>query len=66
MYSVLAAELMIWSIACMAKLKVMNSTIGFRPAIAAPTPMPAKPCSVIGVSITRLAPNSCSSPCVTL
>ena len=22
---------MIWSIACMAKLKVMNSTIGFRP-----------------------------------
>jgi hypothetical protein len=28
----LAAELMIWSIACMAKLKVMNSTIGFRPA----------------------------------
>ena len=44
---------MIWSIACMAKLKVMNSTIGLRPAIAAPTPTPAKPCSVIGVSITR-------------
>ena len=66
MYSVLAAELMIWSIACMAKLKVMNSTIGFKPDIAAPTPMPAKPCSVIGVSITRRAPNSCSSPCVTL
>ena len=57
---------MIWSIACMAKLKVMNSTIGLRPAIAAPTPTPAKPCSVIGVSITRLAPNSCSKPCVTL
>jgi hypothetical protein len=31
MYSVFAAELMIWSIACMAKLKVMNSTIGFKP-----------------------------------
>ena len=45
---------MIWSIACMAKFQVMNSTIGFRPAMAAPTPMPAKPCSVIGVSITRL------------
>jgi hypothetical protein len=28
----LAAELMMWSIACMAKLKVMNSTIGLRPA----------------------------------
>jgi hypothetical protein len=50
---VLAAELMIWSIACMAKLKVMNSTMGLRPAIAAPPPTPAKPCSVIGVSITR-------------
>ncbi len=44
---------MIWSIACIAKLKVMNSTIGFRPASAAPTPRPAKPCSVIGVSTTR-------------
>jgi hypothetical protein len=32
MYSVFAAELMIWSIACMAKLKVMNSTIGFKAA----------------------------------
>ncbi len=61
-----AAELMMWSIACMAKLKVMNSTIGFRPVSAAPTPMPAKPCSVIGVSMTRRAPNSCSRPCVTL
>ncbi len=33
---------MIWSIACMAKLKVMNSTIGLRPANAAPTPSPVK------------------------
>ena len=33
---------------------------------AAPTPRPAKPCSVIGVSMTRLAPNSSSRPCVTL
>ena len=57
---------MIWSIACMAKLKVMNSTIGFSPANAAPTPRPAKPCSVIGVSMTRLAPNSSSRPWLTL
>ena len=42
-----------WSIACIAKLKVMNSTIGFRPPQAAPTAIPAKPCSVIGVSMTR-------------
>ena len=34
--------------------------------IAAPAPIPAKPYSVIGVSITRLGPNSSSSPCVTL
>ncbi len=32
----------------------MNSTIGLSPASAAPTPSPAKPCSVIGVSITRM------------
>jgi hypothetical protein len=32
----------------------------------APTAMPAKPCSVIGVSITRFGPNSCSSPWLTL
>ena len=57
---------MIWSIACMAKFQVMNSTIGFRPAIAAPTPRPAKPYSVIGVSMTRLAPNSSSRPWLTL
>ena len=38
-----AAELMIWSIACIAKLKVMNSQIGFRPAIAAPVAIPVKP-----------------------
>ena len=62
MYSVLAAELMTWSIACMEKLKVMNSTIGFSPFSAAPTAMPVKPCSVIGVSITRRGPNSSSSP----
>lgn len=43
MYSVLAALLTTWSMACMLKLKVMNSTIGRRPWNAAPTPMPVKP-----------------------
>ena len=62
MYNVLAAELMIWSIACMAKLNVMNSTMGRNPSIAAPTAMPTKPCSVIGVSMTRRGPNSSSIP----
>ena len=47
-------------------LIVMNSTMGRSPAIAAPTPRPANPCSVIGVSTTRLSPNSASKPCVTL
>ncbi len=51
-----------WSIACMAKFQVMNSTMGFKPAMAAPTPMPAKPYSVMGVSMTRRAPNSSSNP----
>ena len=46
----------------MAKFQVMNSTIGLSPANAAPTPRPAKPCSVIGVSMTRLAPNSSEQP----
>ena len=66
MYSVLAAELMMWSMACMAKLKVMNSTIGRRPASAAPVPMPAKPISLMGVSTTRRWPNRASSPWVIL
>jgi hypothetical protein len=42
--------------ACMEKLKVMNSQMGRRPAMAAPTAIPVKPISVIGVSMTRLSP----------
>jgi hypothetical protein len=53
---------MMWSMACIEKLKVMNSTIGLRPVKAAPTAMPVKPCSVIGMSITRFGPNSSSRP----
>ena len=61
-----AAELISWSMACMAKFQVMNSTMGFSPAMAAPTPRPANPCSVMGVSITRRSPNSCSRSRLTL
>lgn len=43
MYRVFAAELMIWSIACIEKFHVMNSTTGLRPANAAPTAKPVKP-----------------------
>ena len=61
-----AAELMIWSIASSAKLTVMISTIGRRPAIAAPTPIPTIVFSEIGVSRTRFSPNSSSIPSLTL
>ena len=44
----------------------MNSTIGRKPLAAAPTPIPPKPNSAIGVSITRSGPNSSSIPCETL
>src|ERR1700722_3194275 len=38
------------------------STTGRRPVMAAPTATPVKPASEIGVSTTRLAPNSSSRP----
>jgi hypothetical protein len=44
----------------------MNSITGRSPTIAAPTPRPAKPSSVIGVSTTRSSPNRSSSPFDTL
>src|SRR5690348_9308367 len=44
----------------------MISITGRMPVIAAPTPMPAKPASEIGVSITRSVPNSSTSPDSTL
>ena len=47
------------------KFIVMNSTIGLVPERAAPTPRPAKPASVIGVSITRFSPCFSKSPLVT-
>src|SRR5258707_762495 len=42
----------------MAKLKVMNSTIGRSPANPAPTPSPVKPCSVVGLSVSISASTS--------
>jgi hypothetical protein len=42
----------------------MNSTIGRSCWYAAPVASPAKPASVIGVSITRFSPNSSSRPLV--
>src|SRR5487761_68429 len=44
----------------------MMSTTGRLPAMAAPTPIPVKPGSEIGVSITRSVPNSSTSPLRTL
>ena len=48
------------------KLKVIHSTIGRRPAMAAPMPMPVNPSSEIGVSMTRSGPYFSSSPWLTL
>jgi hypothetical protein len=66
MYSIFAAEFSTWSSARTAKFHVMNSITGRSPTVAAPTPTPANPSSVIGVSTTRISPNSCSSPLETL
>ena len=66
MYSVLAAVLTMWSMACIEKLNVINSTTGLRPIIAAPHARPVKPASVMGVSLTRSAPKRCNRPFVIL
>src|SRR5262245_6234714 len=44
----------------------MMSTIGRMPVMAAPTPMPVKPASEIGVSMIRSLPNSSTNPVNTL
>jgi hypothetical protein len=66
MYRTFAALLKTWSSARKAKLKVMNSMTGRSPTMAAPTPSPAKPSSVMGVSTTRFSPNRSMSPFDTL
>jgi hypothetical protein len=45
---------------------ILPTTTTLPTDIALPTAIPAKPCSVIGVSITLLAPNSAKRPWVTL
>ena len=57
---------MTWSMACSEKLKVIHSTIGRRPAMAAPMPTPVKPSSLMGVSMTRAGPYFSSRPWLTL
>src|SRR3954447_21987422 len=44
----------------------IRSTTGRNPVIAAPTPKPVKPGSEIGVSTTRVVPNSSTRPASTL
>src|SRR5688572_6647935 len=66
MYDSFAAEFTIWSSASSAKLKVIISTTGRSPTIAAPIPIPVNPDSAIGVSTMRFGPKSFSSPWVTL
>ena len=56
MYLSLAALFTIWSMASRLKLIVMISTIGLRPAIAAPTAEPTSTDSAIGVSLIRSGP----------
>ena len=52
----LAAWLYSWSMATPMKSKNIRSQTGRRPRAAAPTPIPMKPISEIGVSMTRLSP----------
>ena len=61
MYGIAAAWLTIWSIASSAKLTVMISTIGRRPPIAAPTPIPTMEFSEIG-GWTRFSPELVEQP----
>ena len=57
MYRILAAWLMIWSIATHMKL-VSVSTTGLMPTSDEPMAAPKKPFSESGVSSTRFSPNS--------
>ena len=66
MYRILAALLMTWSRARIPKLKVIHSTMGRRPTMAAPTQTPVNPSSVMGVSMTLPGPYLSSSPLLTL
>src|SRR4051812_40271914 len=65
-YAIFGALLTTWSNATSENENVINSTIGRIPAIAEPTPSPAKPHSEIGASTTRIGPYLASIPFETL
>ena len=62
----LAAKFTIWSKAHAMKSANWNSTTGRRPSMAAAVAAPTNPLSLIGVSMTRSAPNSSMNPRVIL
>ena len=61
-----AAALTTWSMATMMKFTVIISATGRKPDMAAPMAVPTMISSAIGVSSTRLSPNSFIKPRVTL
>ena len=62
MVSIFGALFTTWSKATSEKLNVMNSIIGRSPTMAAPIPIPAKPFSLMGVSIILAGPKRSSNP----
>ena len=66
MYRVLAISLATRSQHTAKKSENMISATGRRPVIAAPIAAPRIACSAIGVSMTRLGPNSSRRPTVVL
>ena len=66
MYRTFGISLAMKSQAHARKSENMISATGRTPDIAAPIAAPTIACSLIGVSQTRLAPNSSKSPCVVL
>ena len=64
MYRILAAWFITGSRQTVMKSSYIHSTTGRRPRMAMPTAMPVKPDSLMGVSMTRLGPNSSKKPWV--
>src|SRR6266545_4102022 len=62
MYRIFAAWFTIWSMVMAMKSQIWISTMGRMPATAAPTPMPTKDGSEIGVSRTRSSPKRSRNP----
>ena len=64
MYFILAAWFSRGSAHSVTKSSYISSTTGCMPRMAAPTAMPMNPSSEMGVSMTRLGPNSSRKPVV--